>query len=80
MTIAEIINTIPAHAFYIIWDNYDGTDNDKKFLNNPIGRAAAVKFYDALKAPFKKIVYETANGDVDLAVCTDKAFWAQFDM
>ena len=67
MSIAEIIATIPAPVFFLIWDNPDGTDGDAKFLNNAIGRAAAAKLYDSLNVPFKKVVYETAHGDVDLA-------------
>lgn len=79
MTTIELLNTIKSntvHAFFVIFDNYDGTEGEAKFLNNPIGRAAAAKFYDALNAPFKKINYDTDTTDVDLIKYIDTDFWA----
>ena len=74
MNTLEIISSIPAKALFVIWDNYDGTDNDQKFLNNPIGRAAAAKLYDSLNAPYKKIVYETPRGDVEVIKYIDEEY------
>ena len=82
MTTIELLNTVKdntVHAFYVMYDNYNGTEGEEKFLNNPIGRAAAAKFYDNLKAPYKKINYDNATTDVDLVIDIDRDFWATFE-
>jgi hypothetical protein len=78
LNIEEIIATIPTYVFWLIWDNADGTEGIEKFLNTAIGRAAAANLYNALKVPYKKFVYETTTGDVDLARYADPDFadWA----
>lgn len=61
--------------YTVSWDNYNGVPDDKSFYS----REDAEKFFDRINVPYKKILVTTDDGEYDMKVEKDEAYYAELE-